>query len=289
MLDIQVIAMANISGFLALIRPLNCIVMSLAILVGAALTGYNNLQWLNLLYGGITSFTLTAAAMAVNDYYDYDIDKINEPKRPIPSGAVPKKAALIVTGFLTVVGFVFAYVISIFCLFFAVAAWVIMVTYSTVGKRSGLAGNFLVSACVAAPFLYGSLVSVNTIRFNVLLFASMAFLSNTGREISKGIVDIEGDKSYGIRTIAVIFGDKRAALAAAIFFVLAVCLSPLPLILGLVSFWFVPFVLVTDVGLIWCSISLLRNPSRTNARHIKKLVLFLFIFGLLSFIAGMFR
>ena len=289
MLDRQAIAMVKILGVLRLIRPMNCLVMGFAIVVGAVLTGFSKLQWQNLVCGALTAFTLTAAAMAVNDYYDFNIDSINEPKRPIPSGAVSLKAALLVTCFLTAIGFIFAYIVSTFCLLFAVAAWMVMVTYSTVGKRSGLAGNFLVSACVAAPFLYGSLVAVNMVRLNVLLFASMAFLSNTGREISKGIVDVQGDSSYNIRTLAVTFGDKSAALAAAAFFVFAVCLSPVPLFLGLVSSWFIPFVLITDIGLIWCSLSLLRKPSRTNARHIKKAVLFLFIFGLLSFIAGMFR
>jgi geranylgeranylglycerol-phosphate geranylgeranyltransferase len=280
--------MGSIRGYLELIRPVNSLVMGFAIFVGAFLTGYLNFQWLNLLFGGITSFTLTAAAMAVNDYYDYNIDKINEPNRPLPRGSVSKRGALIVTGALTAVGLVFAYIVSLSCLVFAVAAWVIMVAYSTKGKRSGLPGNFLVSACVAAPILYGSLVTVNTVQLNVLLFASMAFLSNTGREISKGIVDIEGDRSYGIRTLAVSFGDKRAALAASFFFVFAVALSPIPVILDLVSYWFIPFVLVTDIGLIWCSVFLLRNPSRANARKVKKLVLLLFMFGLLSFIAGMF-
>jgi len=288
-LGIQIIAMLHLRGYLTLIRPLNCIVMGFTILVGAALTSLNGLSWLNLLFGALTSFTLTAAAMAINDYYDYDIDKINEPNRPIPSGAVSLRASLVVTGVLTALGFILAFLVTLYCLIFAVAAWAIMVAYSTFGKRSGLPGNFLVSACVAAPFLYGSLVAVNTIPLNVLLFASMAFLSNTGREISKGIVDIDGDRSYNIKTLAVVFGGKRAALAAAAFFVFAVCLSPIPLIYNLVSIWFVPFVLVTDVGLVYCSISLLRNSTRDNARKVKKLVLFLFIFGLLSFIAGMFR
>jgi geranylgeranylglycerol-phosphate geranylgeranyltransferase len=281
--------MVTISGVFRLIRPMNCLVMGFAIFVGAILTGYSDLHWQNLVYGAITAFTLTAAAMSVNDYYDFKIDCINEPKRPIPSGAVSLKEALLITCLLTATGLFFAYIVSIFCLVFAVAAWLIMATYSTIGKRSGLAGNFLVSACVAAPFLYGSLVAVNMVKFNVLLFASMAFLSNTGREISKGIVDVQGDRSYNIRTLAVMFGDRRAALAAALFFVLAVCLSPVPIVLDLVSLWFVPFVLVTDIGLIWCSLSLLRNSSKTNARRIKKVVLILFVFGLLSFVAGMFR
>jgi geranylgeranylglycerol-phosphate geranylgeranyltransferase len=279
--------MAKIEGLLRLIRPLNCIVMSFAVLVGASLTGLGNLQWINLLFGAITAFTLTGAAMAVNDYYDYDIDKINEPNRPIPSGQVSLKASLVVTAIMTFIGLSFAFMISLYCLIFAMAAWIIMVTYTTIGKRAGFPGNLLVSACVAAPFLFGSLVAVNTVTINILLFASMAFLSNTGREITKGIVDIEGDRQHRIKTLAVVFGSKKAALAAATFFIFAVCLSPIPLILDIVSIWFIPFVLVTDVGLFWCSISLLENPERENSRKMKKTVLFLFIFGLLSFIFGM--
>ena len=279
--------MAKIEGLLRLMRPLNCLVMSLAILVGASLTGLGNLQWTNLLFGAITAFTLTGAAMAVNDYYDFDIDKINEPNRPIPSGQVSLKASLVTTAVLTLIGLSSALIIHMFCLLFATVAWIIMVTYTTIGKRAGFPGNLLVSACVAAPFLFGSIVATNMITINILLFASMAFLSNTGREIAKGIVDIEGDSQHKIKTLAVVFGRKKAALAAAIFFISAVCLSTTPLILNIISIWFIPFVLVTDVGLLWCSFSLLKNPERENARKIKKTVLFLFIFGLLAFIFGM--
>ena len=154
------------------------------------------------------------------------------------------------------------------------------------GKRSGLPGNFLVSTCVAIPFIYGSIAVTNTIQLNVLLFALMAFLSNTGREITKGIVDIKGDSGEGVKTLAVRFGDKKAAIVASLFYVSAVALTPLPLLLELVSLWFIPFVLVTDVGLVVCSAVLLKNYSRANARKIKKFVLLWFVFGLLAYIFG---
>lgn len=281
----------EVSGFVKLMRPINCVMMSFAVLVGAVLANpsFSNFSWLNILFGALTGFTLTAAAMAVNDYYDRHIDAINEPARPIPSGAVTVKGALIFAGVLSVVGFIFAFLISIVCLVVAVIAWAAMLTYTTVGKRSGLPGNFLVSACVATPFLYGSLAAVNAVRVNVLLFASMAFLSNTGREITKGIVDIKGDSAKNVKTLAVHFGEFKAAAAAAAFYGFAICLSPLPLVLGLVSFWFIPFVLVTDFGLVGCSVLLVKNPSRENARRIKKLVLILFIMGLLAYIFGTFR
>ena len=283
--------MNQFTGFIKLMRPINCVMMSLAVLVGAVLAtpSFSNFSWLNILFGALTGFTLTAASMAVNDYYDRDIDAINEPLRPIPSGAVAIKAALVFTCVLSVIGFVFAFLTSIICLIAAVIAWVVMLTYTTVGKRSGLPGNFLVSACVATPFLYGSLTVVNEIRLNVLIFAAMAFLSNTGREITKGIVDVKGDSAQNVKTLAARFGEKKAAAAAVTFYIFAICLSPIPIILGLVSDWFVPFVLVTDFGLVGCSVLLIKNPSRENARQIKKLVLVLFIMGLLAFIFGAFR
>jgi geranylgeranylglycerol-phosphate geranylgeranyltransferase len=280
----------RVSGFLRLMRPINCVMMGFAVFVGAVLANPSFSSFtLNTLFGALTGFTLTAAAMASNDYYDRDIDAINEPTRPIPSGEVTPKSASIFTGVLTAIGLSFALATSTLCLVAAIIAWTIMMAYSTVGKKKGLIGNFLVSACVATPFIYGSLAIVNTVQLNVLLFASMAFLSNTGREVTKGIVDVKGDSAKNVKTLAVRFGEKRAAFGAAIFYVLAVSLSPIPLILNLVSLWFVPFVLVTDVGLLWCSVKLIKDPSRESARRIKKLVLVLFIMGLLAFIFGTLR
>jgi geranylgeranylglycerol-phosphate geranylgeranyltransferase len=227
--------------------------------------------------------------MVINDYYDRAIDAINEPSRPIPSGLVKTREALAFLVVLSAVGFLFAFLVSILCFAVAAASLVITATYLTVGKRSGLPGNFLVSACVAIPFLYGSIVAVGWVSLNVVLFASMAFLSNTGREITKGIVDVKGDMIEGVKTLAVRYGEKRAAIAAAVFYVSAVVLTPIPLLLGLVSFWFVPFVLVTNFGLVGSSVLLLRDYSRENSRRIKNMVLLWFIIGLLAYIFGTFK
>jgi len=71
-----------------------------------------------------------------------------------------------------------------------------------------------------------------------------------------------------------------------IFFILAICLSPLPWIWGLVSDLFITPVIITDLGLVISSILLLKDFSRTNAKKIKNLSLIWFITGLLAFILG---
>jgi len=277
--------MGKLSGFLRLIRPPNCIIMGFAVIVGASLVSPPDLS-INLFFGFVTSFTLTGASMAINDYYDRDVDAINEPNRPIPSGMVGPREALSFALVLSLVGFAAALVTNISCLIVAVIAWAIFVTYTTKGKRTGLPGNFLVSACVAIPFIYASFVVEERLELAVTIFAAMAFLSNTGREVAKGIVDVEGDRSQNIKTIAVSFGDRTAAFVAAVFFFSAVTLSPLPLLWGLVSSWFLPFVVLTDIGLILSSFLLVRDYSRKNARRVKNSILIWFITGLSAFIAG---
>ncbi len=280
--------MNKLGGFIKLMRPVNCAMMGFAVFVGALLASPNfgSLNWVNILFGFLTGFTFCAAAMVINDYYDRKIDAINEPQRPIPSGTVKPNEALAFVGVLSLVGFVFAGLVSVLCVVVAAISLAITATYLTVGKRSGLPGNFLVSACVAIPFIYGSVTAIGTVGLNVMLFASMAFLSNTGREITKGIVDVKGDSAEGVKTLAVRFGEKNAAFAAIVFFVFAVALTPVTWILGLVGIWFIPLVLVTDVGLLVCSAILLLDHSREKARKIKNVVLLLFLFGLLAYIFG---
>ena len=139
---------------------------------------------------------------------------------------------------------------------------------------------------MAIPFVYGSITVTGGVQLNVLLFALMAFLSNTGREITKGIVDVKGDKSEGVKTLAVRYGERAAAAVAVVFLLSAVALTPLPWYLGIVSFWFIPVVLATDVGFAVSSVLLLRDYSRENARRTKKLVLLWFVLGLLAFVFG---
>lgn len=283
--------MNKIGGFIRLMRTINCLMMGFAVIVGATLANpqFSGASWLNLFYGFVTGFMLTAASMAINDYYDRGIDAINEPGRPIPSGLIAPREALAFAFVLAAVGFAAAYFTSILCSLMAVITWVVSVAYTTIGKRSGLPGNFLVSACVAIPFIYGSMAIVNEVRLNVLIFASMAFLSVTGREVNKGIVDIKGDKAQNVKTLAVSYGEKNAAVAAALFYIFAVSLSPIPWALSLVSLWFIPFVVVTDLGLVASSFLLVRNYSRENARKIKNMVLLWLIIGLLAYVFGTFR
>jgi len=281
--------MRRAAGFFRLVRPVNGLMMGFAVIVGASLVLAEPVTLelgISLMLGFVTGFTLAAASMAINDYYDMEIDKVNEPGRPLPDGVIKPREALVFAALLTMVGLAAAVSTSLSCLGLAAVAWVVAVSYNTRGKQTGLPGNCLVGACVAIPFLYGSIIVRDSLDQTALLFAAMAFLSITGREVAKGIVDVEGDKTRGVRTVAISRGEKAAALLASFLFLSAVLLSFLPVFLNLVRIGYVPFVAVTDLGFLASSVLLLRDPSRGNARRIKNLALVSMMFGMISFFAG---
>lgn len=275
-------------ALLRLMRPINCVMVGFAVIVGAVIGGGVGIlrSPLGLLLAFVTGFTLTGSSMAINDYYDREIDAINEPRRPIPSGAVKPKEALIASSILGAVGLGASWMIGPANLAIAVLAWLAMMGYSIRGKRTGLPGSLMVSACVAIPFVYGGFMAGGASIGSPLIFSLIAFMANTGREVTKGIVDVEGDRSAGVRTIAVSKGAKPAAQLSALFYLSAVALSLLPPYLNLVSMLYVPFVALTDLGLIYLSASLVRDPSRENSRRVKNRVLPMMMSGLLGFLAG---
>jgi geranylgeranylglycerol-phosphate geranylgeranyltransferase len=289
--------MNKITGIIRLIRPINCTIIGFTVLVGAVVANqsfsFNNAKLTHMAFGFITGFAFLAAANTVNDYYDRKIDAVNEPSRPIPSGIVKPNEALSYAAVLSIIGFVAALLTNIPSLSLAVIAWFLFIYYATKGKRTGVLGNFVVSACIAMPFIYGSFAVKDVTReafsLTVFFFAGMAFLSTVGREITKGIVDIKGDKLEGVKTVAVLYGSKKASFSASFFYVSAVVLSFFPWLLGEVSVWYLPFVAVADLGFVFSSLSLLRNYSRENARRVKNMVRIWMVIGLFAFVAGVLR
>ena len=279
----------RILGFIRIIRPINGFMMSLAVFIGAWLTIKDPLSPTvlhKILLGAVTAFTLTGASMAINDYCDYEIDKINEPHRPLPSGIIKLKESLILAASLILIGLTAALFTNLRTALLALISIIVSVTYAVKGKRTGLPGNFLVSFCVAVPFIYGGLIANEEFDFKLLVFSLMAFLSNTGREVTKGIVDVSGDKAQKMKTIAVVYGEKAAAILASIFFLSSVLLSFAPPMMNIVSAWFIPFVILADTGFILSSAALIQRPTRQNAKKIKNLILIWMMLGMIAFLAG---
>ena len=225
-------------------------------------------------------FLIVCGAMALNDYYDFDADlKNNRLDRPLISGIYSKSFALNLSIIMMVLGAILTVILYLFWpyrvqiyIFPAVLLFIgIAVSYSTWLKKYGFLGNIVVSLSYpAAMFLAMGVVGASDPEAILTLtsFVIMIFFSALGREVLKGVMDIEGDKTQGVKTIAVRYGAKKAAIFCTILFLVAVPFAPIPLILTFWSRSLLASVLYTvSIGatlllLLSSGINLIRDPSK---------------------------
>jgi len=278
--------MKKLSAYLEIIRVPNSIMMGVAVLVGILISdpGYllHGDSLLRVAFGFLTGFFLTASSMVLNDYVDREIDAINEPERPIPSGKIRPNKAFIYGIALGILGLFFSVWTGICTFILASLTFLIAILYNFRLKKFGLLGNMCVAYTVSVPLLYGSLLS-NSLSEKILLYSAMIFLSIVGREITKGISDIEGDSRKGVKTLAVRYGEKKASYAALSFFLAAVLLSFIPPMTGMANLWYTALVSITDALLVLLSLQLVREPTRRNAKKVKNRVLVAMAIGLAAF------
>jgi geranylgeranylglycerol-phosphate geranylgeranyltransferase len=261
-----------------------------AVVVGAFVSKPPTLEAPQLLLGFLTGFAICGYSMVINDIYDLEVDRVNQPGRPLPSGAMSMREALWLAVAMLGVG-VLASVVLLnwgavaIALVYAFLSWV----YNFSAKKYGLAGNLIVASSLAIPFIYGGVVTGGSVTSSLLLFmAGTAFLSGVGREIVKAMADTVGDEKRGIGSFARVHGMREAAIAGAGFFLAAVVSSLLPLALLQVSTFYRYGVLVPDVVFVYLAYAVLSAPDAKGALKVKKRALLGMLIGLIVFIGGAF-
>ena len=259
--------------------------IGLAVVIGEAI-GLGKLPGVSeAVFGFLTASLMMAGTMVANDVYDVEIDKVNSPQRPLASGTVKTRSAVVLAVVLSGVAIGFSALLGLWTFLTALLALALMIYYNTRGKKTGLMGNAVVSFNVALPFFYGGL-AVSKISPLLFIFSIVAFLANLGREVAKGIADLKGDSLRQVRTLAVVRGSKVAASASAVLFAIAVLLSFLPPFLESISWLYYPPVLVADVGFLYSAYRLVVNETPENVRSVKGHVLLWMLLGLVGFLLG---
>ncbi len=161
-----------------------------------------------------------AMSQAINDWHDREVDAINEPHRPIPSGRIPGRWGLYVAALWSVLSLAVASLLGAWVLIATCLGLFLAWAYSAPPlrlKRNGWLGN---AACGfsyeglawvtgAAVMLGGALPPVP-----VLLLALLYSLGAHGIMTLNDFKAMEGDRQMGIRSLPVLLGAAGAAKAA---------------------------------------------------------------------------
>jgi len=262
--------------------------LGFAVIVGEFVSRPPGIPVLQTALGFLTAFFLCAYSMTVNDIYDVEVDRVNQPNRPIPSGQISVAGATRLSVLLLVFGMAFS-VLSLNAAAVGIAAAYAFLSwlYNWWAKKEGFAGNLIVASSLAIPFVYGGVVSGGSVFSSLLLMmAFTSFFSGVGREVVKGIADVEGDAKRGIGSLARNMGLRASGTVGAAFFILAVITSWLPLLLGLANLIYIIGVWIPDAVFVYLAVSIIRNSSPENAHAVKSRALAGMLAGLLVFIGG---
>jgi geranylgeranylglycerol-phosphate geranylgeranyltransferase len=207
--------MDQIKGLYRVSRPITTLTGALAVVLGGYVAGTG--EWLNVALAVIVTLMNSASANAWNDYQDIEIDKVNQPQRPLPSGQVSPELVKRYSFVMAALALLLSAFINPLAFAIALAANILLFIYSWKLKSTVLIGNLIVALISAMSVVFGGVAAGNP-QPTFWLFM-IIFVAILGREVLKTMADYDGDLSEGVRTISTVWG-KRAARA--VFFALAV-------------------------------------------------------------------
>lgn len=288
--------------WIRIMRPFNCFLLTMCAIVGIMVSNpeefysgtdlVGHLPTLIMIFIG--GWALSASAMVLNDYFDIEVDKINDPKRPIPSGEITPKQALTFGIILIAIGILMSIGIDLYeniihgsqfgvSIVTAVICAIMAAAYTKYMKRFSIVGNLAVSIGVWMGFLYGDLVFDFMLEALPQCMAAAAFFLNFGREVSKGIMDIEGDRENKVTTVATAFGPKWTAIIASAIIFLAIPTSIIPIFVVGASWVYLFSINVIQALVLAVSIWLLIDYRPETIKKIKYVVLVTMLLALVAF------
>jgi chlorophyll/bacteriochlorophyll a synthase len=164
---------------------------------------------------------ICATSQAVNDWYDRDVDAINEPHRPIPSGRIPGRWGLWIAIAWTVVSMLWALALGPWVFGAAVVGMIMAWIYSAPPLRLKQSGWWGPAACALSyegiTWFTGAAVMLGTVPdAHILITAALYSFGAHGIMTLNDFKAIEGDQQMGIRSLPVQLGVDAAAKVACV-------------------------------------------------------------------------
>jgi geranylgeranylglycerol-phosphate geranylgeranyltransferase len=232
----------SLTGYVTITRPVNSLAAGLAAIVAFIIATSGIIPEALLLFAVVA--LITAAGNVINDYFDVEIDRVNRPDRPIPSGQVSLPAARAYATTLFLAGVLVCLLTNALCIAIAVFNSLLLIAYAAKLKRTPLLGNIAVSFLAGSMFLFGGALGGLPGLYQVLPFAVMTFFAMLARELVKDAEDVEGDRAIGAVTLPIRQGIPFTMYLALFCAVLGIVSSLVPYLRW--GFWYLCGILLVD-------------------------------------------
>jgi geranylgeranylglycerol-phosphate geranylgeranyltransferase len=278
----------KIKGIIQLFRPELPFSAGVCVVLGeiVALGSFPSIREATL--GFVCGFFISGSALVSNDYFDLEVDKINAPQRPLPSGMVSPTEALILAAVAMLIGLAASYAVSIPALILSIVFGAVGVLYNWRYKQAGLLGNLMVASSVGITFILGGLAVDQPFNPIVWFFSLTAFLIDFGEEIAGDAMDIEGDKKRDSKSIAILRGKKFALRISGGAFLLVFLISFIPYFMGWLGLTYLVTICLANVITLFSTVRLLRSQTPEDGRKYMRFIYIGATFGMLAYIIAQF-
>ncbi len=150
------------------------------------------------------------AGLYLADYYDKGLDAIQKPHRPIPSGRITPREALLIGATYAILGLGLSFLLPVMNIVLVFIAGILVLSYAKLTKAKGLLGNFNRGAMTVITYLFG-VFSINTasaIPLSLWILSLVFFFHDTNSNIIGAIRDVPGDRTGGYVTTPVKYGIR---------------------------------------------------------------------------------
>jgi geranylgeranylglycerol-phosphate geranylgeranyltransferase len=253
----------KIWAFIRLLRPEISIFGIICVYIGAISSG-STLITIDLILAMIAVFLVGAGSMPFNDYFDYNIDKIVHPNRPLSLGLIKPITGLYIGIIFFVIGLSITILINLICFILTLIGIILIISYELIYKNKGLIGNIIVAFTTSLSFVLGGAVVGELIK--PTFFTLICFFVFLGREILKDVNDFEGDKNTRI-TLPIKIGQKKAVYFANSFLITAIILVFIPVIYGMFNRWYLYLAIIVTIITIYAIIILfndIKNAGKSS-------------------------
>lgn len=278
------LVLGKLKTLVELTRPVNVAMVGVAIILSIFIALGEIAPFYITIPAILAAMFIAAAGNALNDYYDIEIDNINRPERPLPSGKITAIGVWAYALILFAAGIIFSMFLPLAAIIIAIVNSALLIVYASHLKKSGFLGNILVSYLVASVFAFGS-VAVGKLVIGILL-SVVAFFTNAAREVLKDMEDLKGDEMFGAKTIPILEGKNKSIVIISSFLITSILVSPLPYLLRILSFYYFIVVLIADVIFVLVVISLYKNSEIKNIKRQQQIIKIGALVGLMAFLIG---
>lgn len=277
--------MKRFFSYIKIIRPLNCLITALVVIVGGIISLVGDSINSNLILAALAAALTAASGNVINDLYDIEIDKIVHPNRPLAKGELKIVEVRIFYVCLILAASALSFALDLFLFAITILAILILFFYSAILKKIPLIGNVVVALLTALAFLYGG-IAVQNIS-GAVLPAIFAFLINIIRELVKDAEDSEGDKKNNVITFPIKFGIQRTRQLVMVLTLILIGFTFYPFADRIYKIeYFVVIMIIVNPILVYSLKSLFTNNERKNFHYISSLLKFDMIFGLIAIYLG---